>query len=189
MNNLSDVFIQLQTILHKGKSTTTRTYEKSFGLFKNPVFLITFFTIVIGTLVYYLYHYFKKQSDSECFNFTSEKDCPDNCLWDEQNKECESVDRKGNVCPDYFKVKKTGDAISCIDEKSVITSADADKCYTDANTLELKLSPEGKPITRDRGEISKCEWIRNCGSWSGQSMGRFNCSASNKKLTSIFKNT
>ena len=185
MNNLSDVFIQLQTILHKGKSTTTRTYEKSFGLFKNPVFLITFFTIVIGTLVYYLYHYFKKQSDSECFNFTSEKDCPDNCLWDDQNKECESVNRTGNVCPDYFKVKKAGNGtITCIDEKSVITG-ESENCYTAGN--ELELTDKGDPITKNYK--SKCEWIRNCGSWSGQSMGRFNCSASNEKLTDIFKNT
>ena len=191
MNNLSDIYKQLDTLTNKGKSVTSRTYEKSFGLFKNPVFLITFFAIVIGTGAYYLYHYFKKQGESECHNFSNEKDCSDNCLWDSQEEVCQSVDRVGNVCPDYFNVKKSSDkkTIICVDSKQVLSQGQdkntVNNCYTTPASRELELSSDGKPISKYN---SKCEWIRNCGTWGTQVSWR-NCSPANDKLKTYFKNT
>jgi len=188
MNNLTDVYKQLDKLTNKGISVGSRTYEKSFGLFKNPVFLITFFTIVIGTAAYYLYHYFKKQSESECYNYSNDKDCPDNCLWDPDQKVCQSVDRTGNVCPDYFSVgiDASGNT-TCTDDKEVLSKGLSKgqtvntKCYSGKKSFTLI---KGEPDTADYK--SKCQWIKNCGSWEGQSLGRSDCNPPNKGMAKYF---
>lgn len=181
MDNLDKILDSLETEVNDGIDLTKRLANKSFGLFKNPIFLLTFFTVLFTIIGYKLYHYFKKQDDTTCQNFKKEKECPGYCVWDTGDESCSAPLKSGNACPDYWST--TVDAanegvVFCSPPKSLkIYSNDKkkmvdipDTCYTDKTKKQLKII-NGK-LADGRG---KCDWMNKCGPWEGQGIGKFGC--------------
>ena len=98
MDNLDKILDSLETEVNDGIDLTKRLANKSFGLFKNPIFLLTFFTVLFTIIGYKLYHYFKKQDDTTCQNFKKEKECPGYCVWDTGDESCSAPLKSGNAC-------------------------------------------------------------------------------------------
>ena len=167
MDNIEKILESIETELNQGIDITKRLTLKSFNLFKNPVFLMTFFTIMFAILGYKLSHYFKQKNDTLCPNFKSEKDCPEYCVWD--NETCETPLKSGNACPDYWKttVDPKNKNIYCTNTNKLKVK---DECYTNKSKKEIK-------ITNNKlsNGWSKCEWIHQCGPWENQASSKFGC--------------
>ena len=176
MDNLDKILDSIETEINNGMDLTNRLATKSFGIFKNPVFLLSFFSVLFTVLGYKLYHYFKRQDETQCYNFKSDKDCPKYCVWDTGDEICQPQLKSGNLCPDYWETSGTGSTIICKDKKSLIPKNKRDMCYTDKDKTQIEII-DGKI----GGTRSKCDWMKNCGTWEGQSIGKFGCGQSTEK--------
>ena len=175
MDNIDKILDSIETEINDGLDLTNRLVAKSFGIFKNPVFLLSFFSVLFTVIGYKLYHYFKRQDETQCKNFKTDKDCPKYCVWDTGDEICQPQLKSGNLCPDYWETSGTGSTIICTDKRKLVDDK-GDMCYTDIPKKQIKII-DGK-IDGTRG---KCDWMKNCGTWEGQSIGKFGCGQSTEK--------
>jgi len=191
MKTLQNVFEELSK-LKGNKPITVRAYEKSFGLFSNPVFLITFMSIVLLIGGYQLYHYYTKQDPNKCYNYNTSEECPDYCMWNNQDNMCLPKGQTGNVCPDYWSVKNLdNDSYKCVDDNNIALNRNVQaqqkmqgkKCHaSDAGGKATNYITVNKNNGQVNDSMSKCDWMKSCGPWEGQSQGRFDCSSTNEKI-------
>ena len=181
MDSIDKILDTIEQEVNDGVEVGKRIQQKTFGLFTNPVFLLTFFTFMFVTIGYKIYHYYKREDDTRCATYDSDEKCPGYCVWD--NEECSPKLKAGNACPDYWdtSVITTGTGknkittITCTDTKKIYESK-KDKCYTGGKGGKLIIE-NGKI----KGGQSKCEWMKNCGPWEGQGISRFGCQVDSKK--------
>ena len=176
MSTINEILDTLEQEVNDGIKVTKRLQQKTFGLFKNPTFLLTFFTIIFFVIGYKIYHHYKREDDTRCSVYNDPEKCPKYCVWDTEELSCSPKLKVGNVCPDYWTTTLQGDGtIKCTDDKNVCIKNSGKintSCYTDSkNSLNIK---EGK-IQGANTYKDHCTWIKNCGTWEGQSIGKFGC--------------
>ena len=185
MESIDKILDTLEQEVNEGIEVTKRIQEKTFGLFKNPVFLLTFFTFLFITIGYKIYHFYKREDDSKCYNYKSNDDCPKYCIWDTEEDSCLPKLKAGNACPDYWVTSVDGDTITCSPEKNLVINK---SCFT----TDKKTKKQSTVLEIKKGKIQndkysdKCSWIKNCGAWEGQSIGKFGCESDtslNQKAT------
>jgi len=182
MDSIDKILDTIEQEVNDGVEVGKRIQQKTFGLFTNPVFLLTFFTFMFVTIGYKIYHYYKREDDTRCATYDSDEKCPGYCVWD--NEECSPKLKAGNACPDFWdtsvkvtpgtgKGSKKITTITCTNKNTNIKVDE--KCYNDSKK---------KTLTIKDGAItdwsSKCEWMKKCGPWEGQGMSRFGCQVDSK---------
>jgi len=180
MDSIDKILDTIEQEVNDGVEVGKRIQQKTFGLFTNPVFLLTFFTFMFVTIGYKIYHYYKREDDTRCATYNSDEKCPGYCVWD--NEECSPKLKAGNACPDYWdsSVITTGTGknkittITCTDTKKIYDSKKA-TCYTGGKGGTLIIE-NGKI----KGGQSKCDWMKKCGPWEGQGISRFGCQVDSK---------
>jgi len=173
MSTISNILESIEQDVNHGIKITKRIQEKTFGLFKNPLFLFTFFTFIFLTVGYKIYHFYKQQNELECSNHNSKEKCPGYCVWDTEENSCIKKLKAGNACPDFWTTSISGKNIRCSPNKNLNVDP---KCLSKSDEGEKYLEiKEGKLEKTEYKD--KCSWMKNCGSWEGQGVNKFNCSS------------
>lgn len=176
MASITDILNTVENKIHGGLEINERVTNKMYGIFYNPVFLITFFGLLFLIVIYNIYHYYMNKNPDNCYKFSNMNTCPDYCVWDAEDNECITKVDKSNVCPDYWTASKNKKNIICTDNNNVAFDT---SCYSNKENKEIEINNQGRILFNENGEKShsqnKCNWMKKCGSWEGQSQGRFDC--------------
>ena len=88
MSTINEILDTLEQEVNDGIKVTKRLQQKTFGLFKNPIFLLTFFTIIFFVIGYKIYHHYKREDDTRCSVYNDPEKCPKYCVWDTEELSC-----------------------------------------------------------------------------------------------------